>query len=123
MLYLSNAFSLNMIPCLQTGHIGLPARITIVPELIADLRECLATTPWTSAIGHESTSTILSHILQLPVPTNRITLLLEPADTLIIAQYFGPRLPEGATELPPNCFFRFYKVTTEQFQNWNSFSL
>ena len=54
-----------------------------------------------SAIGHADTARILSGIfLGKEIPTNRVTISLNPGDCINRAQYIGPRLPEGAT-LPP----------------------
>ena len=45
-------------------------------------------------IGHQSTADLLG------MEANRITLQAGAGATLIVAQYDGPRLNEGATELP-----------------------
>jgi hypothetical protein len=36
----------------------------------------------------------------MPVPTNRATVSLKKGDTVVVGQYRGSRLPEGATTLP-----------------------
>ena len=45
-------------------------------------------------IGHQSTADLLG------MEANRVTLQAGAGATLIVAQYDGPRLNEGATELP-----------------------
>lgn len=45
-------------------------------------------------IGHQSTADLLG------MEANRVTLQAGSGATLIVAQYNGPRLNEGATELP-----------------------
>ena len=57
-----------------------------------------------SVVGHEDMANLLG------VPFNRTTLRLVKNDVLYVAQYSGPRLPEGATELPEGASFKYYKV-------------
>jgi hypothetical protein len=63
-----------------------------------------------SGIGHADTANVVSSILGIEVQVNRINITLEPTDELIVAQYIGPRLPEGATELPEGSTIKFYHV-------------
>jgi len=63
-----------------------------------------------SAIGHADTAVVLSNILERNIPTNRISVSLAKGDSAIVAQYIGPRLPEGATMLPEGAKIRFYHV-------------
>ena len=63
-----------------------------------------------SAIGHADTARILSGILGVDISTNRISVTLNVGDTAIVAQYIGPRLPEGATQLPEGAMIKFYLV-------------
>jgi len=63
-----------------------------------------------SIVGHENTAKLLSDILGTSVPFNRETIRLEVGDTLYVAQYFGPRLPEGATVLPEGASFRYFAI-------------
>jgi hypothetical protein len=46
----------------------------------------------------------------MPIAFNRDNLSLAEADTLIVAQYRGPRLPEGAITLPEGAEIVFFKV-------------
>jgi hypothetical protein len=48
--------------------------------------------------------------LELPAP-QRVTVKLERDDEVIIAQYTGPRLPEGATRLPDGARLEWWLVT------------
>lgn len=57
-----------------------------------------------SVVGHADTAAILG------VPFNRVTLKLHKDDTLIVAQYDGPRLPEGTTTLPDGASFRWFII-------------
>lgn len=67
-----------------------------------------------SCIGHASTARILSSLLGQEVPVNRCNVQLGHFDTAIVAQYHGPRLPEGATTLPEGATIEFYKVDMEK---------
>ena len=99
-MFLCNAFSLNM---LDTS-----ASQSVVIEPIAD-----ADVPadFVSAIGHADTAAVLGGILGIPVAVARVNVALRSGDSAIIAQFTGPRLPEGATTLPPGAEIRFLRVT------------
>jgi hypothetical protein len=96
--YLSNAFSLNMIPAAYAGI----SMIEVAPADIPAAAE--------SVVGHADTANILSGILSRTIQMNRATLALNYGDVLYVAQYSGPRLPEGATSLPEGAAFRFLRV-------------
>lgn len=55
-----------------------------------------------SFVGHADTAKIFSGILGIDVPQNRGTFTwdLNEDIEIIVGQYNGPRLPEGATQLP-----------------------
>lgn len=104
MRYLANAFSLNMLP-------SASERIAIETLASADdAREWLLALPFVSAVGHESTADLLTNLLQLPIACSRSTLKLQPGDSLLVAQYSGSRLPEGATSLPEGATITWYAV-------------
>lgn len=48
----------------------------------------------TSAIGHEASAALLSHILDLPVEVQRISVQLQPHDSALVLR-LCQRLPEG----------------------------
>lgn len=58
-----------------------------------------------SFVGHADTANILG------VECHRGDLKITENDVLYVAQYMGPRLPEGATELPEGAVIEFYRVT------------
>ena len=58
-----------------------------------------------SVVGHPDTAAILG------VKFNRISLKLQPGDTLYVAQLQGGRLPEGCTTLPTGFSFKYLKIT------------
>jgi len=98
--YLSNAFSLSMLP--------LNGSITIKVEEISPQQ---VPTDTISVVGHQDIAQILSNILKREVSYNRVTTKLKPTDVVYVAQYMGPRLPEGTKELPPGAEIQFLKVT------------
>ncbi len=66
-----------------------------------------------SCIGHADTAKVLSSILEMDIPTNRVTVQLRENERCIVAQYIGPRLPEGAISLPEGAEIRFFLVKME----------
>ena len=105
--YIGNAFSLSMIEPDRRVHISkmydLPYRIQEVIVYGAK-----------SVVGHETTAAMFSRIVGMNIPMCRETVVLEPGDRLIVGQYSGPRLPEGATELPPGANVQWLDVYIEQ---------
>jgi hypothetical protein len=66
-----------------------------------------------SAIGHESTAALVTEGLKeagMTFPANRITVKLDRGDLALIAQYEGPRLPEGAIELPEGASLSYWII-------------
>jgi hypothetical protein len=92
MIYVSNAFSLGMVPreLLPTVRIA-PCDEPNTKNMVSD-------------VGHPDTAAVLG------VAFNRATLRLAKGDILFVAQYIGPRLPEGATTLPEGARFEWVEV-------------
>ena len=110
MKYLSNAFSLGMI---ESGSVPVITEGISPAEFIGGGNrqgrfESLAVK---SIVGHADTAAILSGILGVTVLFNRESVKLVPGDVLYVAQYDGPRLPEGCTELPEGASFRWFRVS------------
>ncbi len=63
-----------------------------------------------SAVGHADTAAVLSTVLGVDVPMNRTTLQMEHGVALLVGQYKGPRLPEGATALPEGASIEWWLV-------------
>ena len=101
-MYLCNAFSLQMLaqfPAnVQVDEVSLPDVIEIKDRLI-------------SAVGHADTAAVLSSTLGFTVATARVNVSLKSGEELLVAQYVGGRLPEGATCLPEGASFRFLVVS------------
>ena len=64
-----------------------------------------------SAVGHPDTANVLTSLLGVEIPANRINISLKGGDVVYVAQLTGGRLPEGATTLPEGFKFKFIKVT------------
>lgn len=97
---LVNAFSLNMLPLEAMNFVWVKK---INPEEVP--------TDVESAIGHTDTAKVVSGILGFEVKPNRVSIKLTESDVLYVAQYTGPRLPEGATTLPEGASLEFFEVT------------
>lgn len=101
-VWLLNALSLNMVAHRE----GAFRWRLIAPEMA----RVILSQGFQSAIGHEDLARVLEGMLHLPVPVNRATVTLEPGSRAVVAQYRGPRLPEGATSLPEGAELAFYIV-------------
>lgn len=100
---LANAFSLNML--------GEKADFTLIRVKPIDSTEIPVDA--VSCIGHADTARVVGNILGREVPCNRVNVTLKKNDVLYVAQYKGPRLPEGATELPEGATIQFLEVTQQ----------
>ena len=90
-LLLSNAFSLNMLLERTTSIAVIELSVARASKLAAKAR---------SVVGHPDTAAVFATELGVEVPANRESVFLSKGDALLVGQYAGPRLPEGATELP-----------------------
>lgn len=103
-MYLANAISLNMLaagamPCaLQVEEIGAPRAAELAAEAA-------------SIVGHAPTAAVFAEQLGLPVVANRATVTLNKGDVVLVGQYTGPRLEEGATVLPAGATIKWLLVT------------
>jgi Domain of unknown function (DUF1874). len=61
---------------------------------IEEAKQILINNPFISAIGHEGTAKLLSQLLGINIPVNRITVFFEPGD-IGIHFFLKQRLPEG----------------------------
>lgn len=103
MLYLSNAFSLNML------EVNDGLELTIYPLSVEETKNLLSK-GFKSIVGHPDTAAILSNMLNLVVNENRETVKLNKGDELVVGQYIGPRLAPGATTLPEGATIQFFLV-------------
>jgi len=107
-IILTNAFSVNMLPgdCANLNFERLHDVCNL--ENVGTITE--------NAIGHPDTDRVVRNILNgygVEVPEGKRSNVVFPtpeADVLLVAQYRGPRLPEGATELPAGAELEFWLV-------------
>jgi len=92
-MLLLNAFSLNMLPA------GVAGSVRVTPVGLDGARQ-LAAAGLDSAVGHADTAAVFADLLGAPVPCARRTVTLAAGQPALVGQYIGPRLVEGATELP-----------------------
>jgi len=107
---IANAFSLNMLD-LSEGLTDLEVYATsaeLVREEIATAEECGGEV--VSIVGHADTAAVFSTLLGRPVPVNRVNIKLTQGVILLVGQYIGPRLPEGATTLPEGARIEWWTV-------------
>ena len=100
MLYLLNAFSLNML--------SADADLSVRQISLDDARKLSSGA--VSAVGHADTAAVFADVLGTPVPCNRVSVTLEDGDVALVGQYSGPRLPEGATSLPEGAAIKWMVV-------------
>ena len=91
-----------------------PAGAEMLFKTVPVTAEEVASKDFVSAVGHPDTANILAGMLGKPVPCNRVSLALTRCDVLYVAQYIGPRLPEGTTVLPEGAKIDFVRVANMQ---------
>ena len=99
---ITNAFSINMLSMdsnLKFIHLKETEALWIAENF-----------QHSSAVGHADTAAVLSTVLGVDVPMNRTTLQMQRSVGLLVGQYKGPRLPEGATALPESASIEWWLV-------------
>ncbi len=99
--WLGNAFSLSMLP-------PVGASLACTPLTLAEAQ--LLSRGAESAVGHADTAELYAHLLERPVAVQRLTLRLAAGDVMVVGQYSGARLPEGARVLPEGAELRWWRV-------------
>lgn len=114
MIYITNSFSLNMLPAWRLDdHLSM-TDIQIVPvddPIKTIMLHELDHGPAVSCVGHADTAAIYSSELFRDIPMNRVSVQITESDVVIIGQYSGPRMPEGSTVLPNGAKIRWIKLT------------
>jgi hypothetical protein len=100
-ILLTNAFSLNML-------VALAANIQTQELTISEVKKAIAN-GFESGMGHSTE--LVSTLLGMDIPMNRSNSKIDNGESIIVAQYVGPRLPEGCTCLPEGATMKFIKVT------------
>ena len=88
---------------------AFPADIRVEEIPLARARE-IAAAGFESAVGHPDTAAVFGLQLGVEVPSVRSTVSLK-GETVLVGQYRGPRLPEGAKELPIGATIQWLLVT------------
>jgi hypothetical protein len=131
MIYVSNAFSLQMQGCNEcVSHPATreEAQEALCPIISGDMERKekywgrgVWVRPATSVIGHSDICAMINSQLGLggrvdvegaddAYTCNRASISLKPGDTLWVGQYVGQRLPEGCTTLPEGARVDWYVV-------------
>ncbi len=108
-IYLGNAFSLSMLNTDTDKEINVSVREVELEEV----KNVLKSNSFESAVGHQSTAEILSSLLELEIPVNRVNIQLSDRDVLYVFQMLM-RLPEGkvlSAEEIKALPYKFVKVT------------
>ena len=106
-MHLTNSFSINMI---NPGILGEKLYISIVMVETQTAKWFAAQTWCRSVVGHEDTARAASLQLEVPVAFNRETIRMNKNESVLVCQYHGPRLEEGATSLPEGASLGYYLV-------------
>ena len=108
--FLTNAFSLNML----NQPYNMDIRVSEVSKWTA-AQVVRRADNLVNAIGHADTDGIIRAMLtgpyDKPLPVGeRLSVSIDVGDTVVVGQYSGPRLPEGATALPEGATIKFMVV-------------
>ena len=115
-MYVCNAFSLKMLPeWVAVGLIGFQ-RLTLEEARAVIARAIEDGDTVTSTVGHADTAAIFSTQLGVDVPMNRVDARFIPGiePTMLVGQYYGPRLPEGATALPEGAEIQWLLISFDE---------
>lgn len=105
-LVVANAFSLNMLDAKEAGLRFVPLTLE---QAQAEWPGCNVI----SVVGHADTARVFSVLLGTEIEYNRCTYKRREDDILLVGQYSGPRLPEGATELPEGAAVQWWLVEAQ----------
>jgi hypothetical protein len=100
-ILIANAFSLNMLN-------GFSTTITTEELTVPQVQEAISG-GFESGMGHSTE--LVSEILGMQIPVNRSNNKIDNGESIIVCQYVGPRLAEGAIQLPEGATLKFIKVT------------
>lgn len=114
MIYLTNAFSVHMIPRLQVGE----ERRLIYRRISSyEAGYILRSGAFRSFYGHGESAYHLAKYLKIDIPVSRGYIELKPEDVLIIAAVTGKRKWEAGEKPYPGWIF--YEVTSEDGRSFD----
>ena len=90
MLYLVNAFSMNMVQSFPCGIHVIEVSTTVAKTMVKDSQIV-------NAVEQADIAELFSSVLSIDVPCNRATVSLGEGDYALIGQYQGTRPPSGET--------------------------
>ena len=103
-IYITNSFSINMINC----ETMVSFRKLDAKGVVGCLKRH-STDEIISGIGHRDMAEIVSKQIGMEIPVERRTITLDVSeDMVIVAQYTGPRLPEGCCTLPDGAKINYW---------------
>jgi len=102
-MLLLNAFSANMLAAFPTKVAFEPISVEEAASIAADGID--------SAVGHADTAALFSSQLGVSVLVERRTVSLAAGAVALVGQYRGPRLDEGATQLPEGAEIIWLRMT------------
>ena len=112
MLYLADAFSINMLPDEYCTYEFRPLSISRAASILYALHDEVV-----NIIGNPNTAAVVESVLrakvgelELPEP-QQLTVKLVPADEVLVAQHTGPQPLDGTAQLPEGAQLRFWLVT------------
>lgn len=121
---LVNAFSLNMFPLRQAYDlVCIPINVIAARALV---RNHSVRGEFECAIGHPDTARVVANLIGVSdfaeewaqIASTRPNVEFDPENvSLIVAQYKGPRLESGATELPEGATLEFWQVYKNPYVN------
>jgi hypothetical protein len=115
MKYVANAISIGMLDTLEELEYGsydpLSVKLDVSRLSPEGARDWVHREDWVSIVGHDDTAVLLSELLGVPITKNRVSTSLKVEDCILVCQYNGERLAEGAKTLPPNATIRYFLVS------------
>jgi hypothetical protein len=106
-VYLANAFSLNMLPEDFKG------KVFIQRNLLLYQVKALLSEGFENAVGHKGTVELINNLLGLNLSVNRIQVKLDYNDTVVVVQ-LKTRLEEGQV-LSPYQMYQLYEQGMVEF--------
>jgi hypothetical protein len=100
---ISNAFSLQML------NLAVNNTVSVKPLTVSEAADFAKSAE--SSVGHGDVAAVMTSELGLSVVSNRRNDRLEAGDQLLVGQFTGGRLPEGATTLPEGVSLTWVLVT------------
>ncbi len=99
-----NSFSLNMVA-------AFPAVISVEEISLGRARDLAKDVE--SFVGHVDTAAVFSQQLGVEVLAHRGTVSMVNGESVLVGQYRGPRMPEGAKTLPEGATIQWCIVTLQ----------